>query len=30
MAGMIMGPVPAFADVMAVIAGLEQRLNEAG
>ena len=28
MAGMIMGPVPAFADVMAVIATLEQRLNE--
>ena len=30
MAGMIMGPVPTFADVMAVIAALEQRLNEAG
>jgi hypothetical protein len=27
MAGMIMGPVPAFADVMAVIAAFEQRLN---
>jgi hypothetical protein len=28
MAGMIMGPVPAFADVMAAIAALEERLNE--
>jgi len=28
-AGMIMGPVPAFPDVMAVIEALEQRLNEA-
>ena len=30
MAGMIMGPAPAFGDVMAIIAALEQRLNEAG
>jgi hypothetical protein len=30
MVGMIMGPVQAFADVMAVIAALERRLNEAG
>jgi hypothetical protein len=30
MAGMIMGPVPAFADVMTAIVALEQRLNEAG
>ncbi len=28
MAGMIMGPVPAFTDVMAAIAALEERLNE--
>ena len=28
MAGMIMGPVPAFADVMAAIAALEDRLNK--
>lgn len=28
MAGMIMGPVPAFTDVMAVVAALEVRLNE--
>ena len=28
MAGMIMGPVPVFSDVMAAIAGLEGRLNE--
>jgi hypothetical protein len=28
MAGMIMGPVPAFTEVMAAIADLEQRLNE--
>jgi hypothetical protein len=30
MGGMIMGTVPAFTDVMAVIAALEQRLNDAG
>jgi hypothetical protein len=28
MAGMIMGPVPIFSDVMAAIVGLEGRLNQ--
>ena len=28
MAGMIMGPVPAFTDVLDAIAALEERLNE--
>lgn len=30
MTGMIMGPVPIFAEVMDVISALEQQLNEAG
>lgn len=30
MVGMIMGPVPAFGEVMDVISVLEKRLNEAG